>query len=93
VTHAIQIGIQRGLETIVLLPEAPVPEPPPAVLVIDTESRGTERGEARARLLYKKIDSTLRGPVAAEVAGALEGAGLPAVLLTGLSRSMARPRP
>jgi uncharacterized protein YgbK (DUF1537 family) len=113
VTRAIQVGIQaddltgacdagapfaaRGLETIVLLPGVAVPDSPPAVVVIDTESRGSEPGPARAqarkavarlaaagppRFLYKKIDSTLRGPLAAEVAGALEGAGLPAVLLT-----------
>ena len=85
----------RGLETLVLLPGAPVPEVSPEVLVLDTESRRMAPSEARAvaraatarlaaagtRLVYKKVDSTLRGPVAAEIQGALEGSGRRAVLL------------
>ena len=85
----------RGLETLVLLPGAPVPEVSPDVLVLDTESRHMAPPEARAatraavarlagagaRLVYKKVDSTLRGPVAAEIRGALEGSGRGAVLL------------
>jgi D-threonate/D-erythronate kinase len=79
----------RGLETLVLLPEAPFPALPPTVLVLDTESRHGDRLEARERaraavtrlaacnpgLVYKKLDSTLRGSIAAELGGVLEGAG------------------
>jgi D-threonate/D-erythronate kinase len=63
--------------------------PPPAQIVaFDTDTRRMERGAAvervraaarrayrdGARTLYKKIDSTLRGHVAAETAALLEGA-------------------
>lgn len=85
----------RGLPTLVLLPDAAIPSPPPEILVLDTESRGCPAPEARARahaaaaqlaarspaLLYKKVDSTLRGAVAAELGGALEGAGRLRVIL------------
>jgi uncharacterized protein YgbK (DUF1537 family) len=85
----------RGLDTLVLLPGAPAPATSPEVLVLDTESRRMAPAEARAatraavarlagagaRLVYKKVDSTLRGPVAAEIQGALEGSGRAAVLL------------
>jgi uncharacterized protein YgbK (DUF1537 family) len=85
----------RGLATIVLLPGAPLPPSPPDVVVIDTETRGQPAGEARSRareatarlaaarpaLLYKKVDSTLRGALAAELAGALEGTGAPRAVL------------
>lgn len=79
----------RGLATVVLLPEGGPPAAGTDVLVLDTESRGLAPGEARARAravgerlaaagpghVYKKLDSTLRGPVAAEVAGMIEGTG------------------
>src|SRR5262245_59379441 len=66
------------------------------VLVVDTESRDAPEGEARGRaragaktlgalaprILYKKLDSTLRGHVAAEMDGVLDGAGLGTALLT-----------
>jgi uncharacterized protein YgbK (DUF1537 family) len=66
-----------------------------SVLVVDTESRALPVEEARARaraagsalkiwparVLYKKVDSTLRGHVAGEVDGMLEGSGLPLALL------------
>lgn len=85
----------RGLETIVLLPDAPSPSPVPAILVLDTESRGLPRAEARVRarvaaarliackpaILYKKMDSTLRGAVADEIGGVLEGSGLHGIVL------------
>jgi uncharacterized protein YgbK (DUF1537 family) len=85
----------RGLVTVVLLPEARPPASLPDVLVLDTESRGLPAAEARTRarlaaerlvaaapaLLYKKVDSTLRGPLAAELAGVLEGAGHPRAVL------------
>lgn len=85
----------RGLDTLVLLPGQPVPMPPPTVLVLDTESRALPPPAARDRareavrclraegatMLYKKVDSTLRGALAAELGGAREGAGSPPVLL------------
>jgi uncharacterized protein YgbK (DUF1537 family) len=85
----------RGLETLVLLPGTPLPAPCPAIVVRDTESRGLDAGPARicahaamaelaARqppLLYKKVDSRLRGPVAAELVGALVGVGRERTLL------------
>jgi uncharacterized protein YgbK (DUF1537 family) len=74
-------------------PAAPVP--PPEILVLDTESRGLPGPEARARArsatarlealapsaLYKKVDSTLRGRVADELLGSLDGSGLAGALL------------
>jgi D-threonate/D-erythronate kinase len=85
----------RGLETLVLLPGTPLPPACPPVVVRDTESRGLAAGEAEAcaraamtelavrqpALLYKKVDSTLRGAVAAELAGALTGGGCDRTLL------------
>src|SRR5262249_295988 len=72
---------------------------------LDTESRGLPAAEARAlaraaiaclaaaapALLYKKVDSTLRGPLAAEVAGALEGAGRTHALLAPAFPAQGRP--
>jgi uncharacterized protein YgbK (DUF1537 family) len=74
-----------------LLPDATVD-----VLVVDTESREVASATAGARaratgkalaaaappVLYKKLDSTLRGHVAVEVDGMLDGAGLTTALLT-----------
>jgi D-threonate/D-erythronate kinase len=85
----------RGLETLVLLPGTSLPAACPVIVVRDTESRGLAAGEAEARaraamaelaarrptLLYKKVDSTLRGAVAAELAGALSGVGRDRTLL------------
>src|SRR5439155_4546261 len=85
----------HGLETVVLLPDRASSSSAAAVTVLDTESRDLEPTAARARvrgvaarlaagrprLLYKKFDSTLRGAVAAEVAGMLEGAGIARVLV------------
>jgi uncharacterized protein YgbK (DUF1537 family) len=65
------------------------------VVVLDTESRGLPAGPARERarcalralaqgrprVLYKKVDSTLRGAVTAELLGALDGAELTTALL------------
>ena len=72
-----------------------LPRETPAVLVLDTESRTATGEEARARaravgsalkagpprILYKKVDSTLRGHVAAELDGMLDGSGLAVALL------------
>jgi uncharacterized protein YgbK (DUF1537 family) len=85
----------RGLTTVVLLPDAPLPAPLPDVLVIDSESRGRPAAEARCRAraaavrlagagparLYKKVDSTIRGALAAELGGVLEGLGCRRALL------------
>jgi uncharacterized protein YgbK (DUF1537 family) len=74
----------------------PVPSPTPAVLAIDTESRQASIQDARARaervgrtlraqapgVIYKKLDSTLRGRVAAEIDGMLDGAGLEVALMS-----------
>ena len=73
----------------------PSPDTAAAVVVIDTESRERPVEDARARarwagsalkvgparVLYKKLDSTLRGQVAAEADGMLDGAGLAMALL------------
>ena len=72
-----------------------LPRETPTVLVVDTESRAATAEEARARaraagsalkagsprILYKKVDSTLRGHVAAELDGMLDGSGLAVALL------------
>jgi uncharacterized protein YgbK (DUF1537 family) len=72
-----------------------LPDTTAVVLVVDTESRELPVEDARARarvagkmlaaaapgLLYKKVDSTLRGHIAAEVDGMLDGAGLAVALL------------
>ena len=56
-------------------------------VVVDTDSRSLDAGEAReqvlaagealkdARIFYKKLDSTLRGPIAAELGAALQASG------------------
>ncbi len=72
-----------------------LPRETPTVLVVDTESRAATAEEARARaraagsalkagsprILYKKVDSTLRGHVAAELDGMLDGSGLAVAIL------------
>jgi uncharacterized protein YgbK (DUF1537 family) len=72
-----------------------LPRTTTSVLVVDTESRMLPVEEARARaraagsalkagprrVLYKKVDSTLRGHVAAEMDGMLDGSGLAVALL------------
>jgi D-threonate/D-erythronate kinase len=73
-----------------------LPSATPTVLVIDTESRQRPIDDARQRarwsgsvlkagspaVLYKKVDSTLRGRVAAEIDGMLDGAGMEMALLS-----------
>ena len=90
-TGAADSGIQfarAGYRTAVTFHGAPLP---PAeeldATVVDTDSRLLSSREARervqdagealrdARLVYKKIDSTLRGPLAAELEAALEATG------------------
>jgi 4-hydroxythreonine-4-phosphate dehydrogenase len=76
-------------------PPSPWPRDLPAVVAIDTESRAAPAAVAAARAraaavtlaggrprrLYKKLDSTLRGRLAAELAGMLEGSGLASALV------------
>ena len=70
-------------------------------IAADTDSRGVDpataasrvgavtRGLAGAAILLKKIDSTLRGPVGAEVAAALEASGRRAAIVAPASRAVA----
>jgi uncharacterized protein YgbK (DUF1537 family) len=66
---------------------------PSPVRVVDTESRSVDFGEAARRVeaaagaapatrYFKKIDSTLRGPIGAEVDALLRATGAPSVVLT-----------
>jgi D-threonate/D-erythronate kinase len=90
-TGAADTGVQlvrAGYRTAVAFRDAPVP---PAddldAVALDTDSRAMPAGFAAkrvlgaghavrdARIVYKKLDSTLRGPVAAELAAALESTG------------------
>jgi D-threonate/D-erythronate kinase len=90
-TGAADTGVQlvrAGYRTAVAFRGAPVP---PAedldAVALDTDSRAMPAGFAAKRVLeaaravrgtrmvYKKLDSTLRGPVAAELAAALEATG------------------
>lgn len=86
---------KRGLRTVVLF-ERPRDEPVPAtVVVLDTDSRqipaalAAERAQLAARALrgqgvgavYKKVDSTLRGNLGAEVDALLDELGAEAALV------------
>ncbi len=90
-TGAADTGVQfarAGYRTAVAFRGAPIP---PAedldAVALDTDSRTMPAGFAakrvleagyavqRARIVYKKLDSTLRGPVAAELAAALGATG------------------
>src|SRR5215213_10502459 len=90
-TGAADTGVQlarAGYRTAVAFRGAPVP---PAkdldAVALDTDSRAMPAGFAakrvleaghavrHARIVYKKLDSTLRGPIAAELAAALGASG------------------
>src|SRR5215212_10845330 len=90
-TGAADTGVQlarAGYRTAVAFRDAPMP---PAedldAVALDTDSRAMPAGFAakrvleagravrRARIVYKKLDSTLRGPIAAELAAALGASG------------------
>lgn len=76
---------EDGLETLVLFGDAPASaQGTEAVIAIDADTRGRDRDEAAAislaltrrfagegRLLFRKVDSTLRGHVGAELAATL----------------------
>lgn len=74
----------RGSVPVTVWPDEPGPSAP--VQVVDTESRGLAAAEARARVsraarlapaerYFKKIDSTLRGRIGAEVEGLVHATG------------------
>jgi uncharacterized protein YgbK (DUF1537 family) len=78
-TGAMDTGLQfskRGVETLVALDRQDIPDA--KVVVVDTDSRAVRASEARRRvlavasrlerrLLYKKVDSTMRGNVGYEL--------------------------
>ncbi|WP_394821369.1 four-carbon acid sugar kinase family protein [Pendulispora albinea] len=77
----------RGLSARVVLDPSGLGEPRADVVAIDLDSRFASPGEAEARfrgaaerlpdaaIVYKTIDSTLRGNLSAEIQGALRGSG------------------
>ncbi|MEA3408119.1 MAG: four-carbon acid sugar kinase family protein [Chloroflexota bacterium] len=83
-TGAMDTGLQfskRGLETLVALDRQDIPDA--KVVVVDTDSRAVRASQARermlavasqlqGRLLYKKVDSTMRGNVGYELRALLE---------------------
>src|SRR5215216_6888123 len=90
-TGAADTGVQlarAGYRTAVVFRDSPMP---PAedldAVALDTDSRAMPAGFAakrvleaghavrHARIVYKKLDSTLRGPIAAELTAALEATG------------------
>ena len=92
-TGAIDTGVQfakRGLHTVVVLGDRELPAA--EVVAISTDSRSETAMEAyrrakcaaqqlRDRLLYKKMDSTLRGNIGSELDGLLDGLGLERALV------------
>lgn len=90
-TGAADSGAQfarAGYQTAVFFHEELIPDYSETdVVVADTDSRALDEKSARervfeaaaalkdARIFYKKLDSTLRGPVAAELGAALRGSG------------------
>jgi uncharacterized protein YgbK (DUF1537 family) len=102
-TGAMDTGVQLvkwGLQPLVVLAEGRLPEA--QVLVISTDSRDVPQGEAyrrsaraakrlRGRILYKKIDSTLRGNLGAELDALVDVLGSVRVLVApafpGLGRT------
>lgn len=81
----------RGHPTTVAVGEGG-PRPDRGVFVVNTDSRYLPAGAARerveravrdapARVVYKKVDSTLRGNLTAEIAGALDAAGADCALV------------
>ncbi len=84
---AVQL-VRAGYRTAVVFRGSPIPEEDDLdAVALDTDSRPMPAGFAAKRvveaahavrdasIVYKKLDSTLRGPVAAELAAALEATG------------------
>jgi D-threonate/D-erythronate kinase len=80
----------RGFSTVVILGRNP--SPIEEVVVISTDSRGDSPSKASKKLrqvtaelkegiVYKKIDSTLRGNIGSELAAAMEGLGSDRVIV------------
>ena len=98
---------KAGFRTEISLWPPSSPPPPGFAWVISTESRPLAAAAAKARVraaaarlrrwkaafVYKKIDSTLRGPVGAELEGFLSGLGRREDVLTVVAASPAPPRP
>lgn len=90
-TGAADAGVQfahSGYRTAVAFRGTPVPPAPGLdAVALDTDSRSMPAGAAarrvseaalaarNARIVYKKLDSTLRGPIAAELRAALKASG------------------
>ncbi len=90
-TGAADTGVQlarAGYRTAVAFRDTPIPSAEDLdAVVLDTDSRAMPGGFAarrvleavrsvrHARIVYKKLDSTLRGPIAAELAAALGASG------------------
>lgn len=98
------IGHDRGLRTVVQLPGCEAARPEADLIVVDTDSRLLPASEARQRvaraiaslrlgpggLVFKKVDSVLRGNVAAELAELSHALGRPAALLCPCNPSRGR---
>lgn len=96
------IGLRYGLETILAMSLEQLPSAP--LLVISTDSRSLNAGEAKKvtaiatekirelkpRLLYKKIDSVFRGHVLDEIKVQLQLTGLKRALVIGANPSLGR---
>lgn len=93
----------RGLKTVVLLDRAAPCDEDAAVLSIDTHSRdlsaaaaadavrgAMQRVSASGRLPFKKIDSTLRGNLGAEIAAALQASGRRCAIVAPAAPSQGR---
>lgn len=92
-TGACDTGTLFAASAAVAVTVWPQPPAPGTVRVLDTETRTLGRGEAARRLVaatraapdqryFKKIDSTLRGHVGAEVDALLRASGAASALLT-----------
>ena len=99
------IGLRYGLAGVVVRGDAVAQRPHPCpVTVIDTDSRSLPPKESAARvrraiqlfrmsddaLLFKKIDSVLRGPVVAEVDAALAATGRSSAIVVPANPSRGR---
>jgi len=92
-TGAVDTGVQSakaGLHAVVMLGDGELP--PAEMVVINTDSRDEPAADAyrhaleaagrlAGRLVYKKMDSTLRGNLGAEIDGMLDGLGLERALV------------
>ncbi len=96
------VAVRYGLIAEVALDE--IPESRPQALIVDTNTRSLPGRDAAERIvalgpaleqirklrLFKKVDSVLRGPVAAEAAALMEAAGKARALLVPANPGMGR---